>query len=1163
MKYYILKLFLKIFILCIASILATAQAVTVGNLRCEHLINPQGIDVVKPRLSWILQSNERGQLQTAYQLIAASTPENLENGKADLWNSGKINSDQSLNVLYAGKVLNATQKICWKVKIWDKNGVESSFSPIAHFSAGLLNTTDWRASWIGADKPLSTDKPNGELPEINARYLRKEFELGKKIKSATLYVCGLGLYEAYINGKKVGDYVLAPAQTEFPKRVAYNTFDVTSLIGTGKNAIGCILGNGRWVNLRNKPDFAEVDKVVKFPKLIAQLEVQFADGSKQIVASDNTWKLTAEGAIRTNNEFDGEYYDATKEMKAWANVGFNDLKWQNAELVSKPIGKLVAQMNEPIKVMETINPIAISKNSDSTYVMDMGQNMVGWIQMKVQGAKGTKVRLRFTETLKSDGSIYLANLRSAKVTDTYILSGEGAETFEPRFIYHGFRYVEITNYPGTPKLENFAGQVVYDAVETIGKFKSENQILNQIYKNAYWGIRGNYRSFPTDCPQRDERQGWLGDRGASSKGESFVFRNITLYAKWLQDINDAQLENGIVPDVAPSFYKIYNDGVTWPSAFVIIPYFYYQNFGDKSVIEKNYDAIKKWSNHMISFLQEGLIGKDTYGDWCVPPESLELIFTQDPLRKTPPQLLASSYLYYDLKLAAYYAKLLNKAEDEAYFEKIAAEIKLAINKNLFNSNNSQYANNSLTSSILPLAFDIVEDKNKEKVFNNLVDKLMTSHQGHVGTGLIGAQWQMKTLSKFGRADLAYNMAANTDYPSWGYMASKGATTIWELWNGDKADPSMNSGNHVMLLGDLITWLYENVGGISSSIDKPGFKQIICKPDLIMGLNNASVAYESMYGTVSSSWKIESGSYNWTLKVPANATAAIYVPAISEKFVKESGKDAVNAEGVKFIKMENDRAVFEIQSGTYTFVSSAFAYPKIIANVLAPVILPKDTALSGKQWMATIRTPTPGAKTYYTTNGTEPNENSTAYLQPFIVREYTIIKAKSYKSDMVESPTASSFIDFYDVNANGWSYKYFEGEPSKALPDFTKMKPISKGVFNTLNILKIKKREDNFGIVFNSNLKIEKTGSYTFYLVSDDGSRLLIDGKEVVINDFVHGAESRFGAVTLAKGYHTIEIQYFEGNYGEYLTLDYQFEGEPRQAVLASKLFINLPTEKKK
>jgi len=1141
-----------------------AQEVSVTKLRCEYLTNPQGIDVTNPRLSWVLQSDFRGQLQTSYQIMAATTFEGLMTDKADIWNSGRTNSDQSLNLVYDGKPLASGQKVFWKVKVWDKSGVASGWSSIANFSTGLLNSTDWKAQWIGADTIMSTDKPNEQAPVINARYLRKEFSLGKKIASATLYICGLGLYEAYLNGTKVGDYVLAPAQTEFSKRVMYNTFDVTTLLGTGKNAIGCILGNGRWVNLRNKPDFAEVDKIVKFPMVLAQLEVIYKDGTKQIVATDSSWKISAEGAIRANNEFDGEYYDATKEMKTWANVGFDHKQWLSTKLVAKPLGKVVAQMNEPIKVMESLKPIVINKYNDSVYILDMGQNMVGWVKMGLKAPKGTKVELRFAETLQANGAIYTANLRSAKVTDTYIAKGEGTETFEPRFTYHGFRYVEVTNYPGIPKLEDFTGQVVYDAVETIGKFECENQTLNQIYKNAYWGIRGNYRSFPTDCPQRDERQGWLGDRGASSKGESFIFNNITLYSKWLQDINDAQLENGIVPDVAPSFYKIYSDGVTWPSAFVIIPYFYYQNFGDISVIAKNYDAIKKWSNHMISFLQNGLLGKDTYGDWCVPPESLELIHSQNPDRKTPPQLLASCYLYYDLKLLSFYAKTLNKAEDLLYFDAKAQEIKTAINLNLFNSTTYKYGNNSLTSNILPLAFEVVEDKNQEKVFRNLVEKLMIDHSGHVGSGLIGAQWQMKTLSKFGRADLAYSMASKTDYPSWGYMASKGATTIWELWNGDKADPSMNSGNHVMLLGDLISWFYENLGGISSTIENPGFKKFKCYPELIQGLNSTSVAYKSMYGIIESAWKIENGIYNWSIKVPANTSAIIYIPANSENTVNENGKAASTSEGVKFIKLENDRAVFEIKSGNYRFTSTNFAYPKVIASVLAPIFYPTDTSVIATKVNVAIKTPTPGSKTYYTTDGTEPTVNSMVYTQPFAINSSSQIKAKAFRAEMADSPIASTNIDFYDASINGWKYKYYETSvPWKALPNFNLLKPMATGKVNFMQLSKIKNREDNFGIILNTNLKIEKEGSYTFFITSDDGSRLLIDGKEVAINDSVHGAQKTSGKLYLTKGFHSLEIQYFEGLYGEYLSLEYQHENNIFHVVPASKLYFDIPKKVKK
>lgn len=1126
------------------------------SLTCENLFNPEGIDTPSPRLSWKLNATQKAQFQSAYQIMVASTPQKLNEKDADIWNTGKVNSHQNTYLAYRGKTLQSGQKAYWKVRVWDRNGTASEWSAAAYFSVGLLNPSDWVAQWIGAEKALSDDEPyTHEAPHINARYLRKKFTLSKEtVNRATLYICGLGLYEAYLNGQKISDYVLAPAQTEFDKRVLYNTFDVTTLLGKNQNTLGCVLGNGRYVNLRSKPEFANVDPDLKFPKVIAQLVIEYASGKKQIVATDTTWKLTADGPIRINNEFDGEVYHAKPEFKNWATNSFNDAQWARAELVPAPKGILTAQMNEPIKVTESISPVKISKLGKK-YIVDMGQNMVGWIKLKVNEPKGTTVAMRFAETLQPDGNLYVENLRSAKATDVYMCAGSGTEVYEPTFTYHGFRFVEITGLSKTPQLSDIVGQVVHDAVEVTGTFNCGNSIINQIYKNAYWGIRGNYRSFPTDCPQRDERQGWLGDRGASSKGESFIFNNLNLYKKWLQDIQDAQYPDGVIPDVAPSFYKIYNDGITWPSAYVLIPYFYYQNFGDTSVIENHYEAIKKWAEHTVSFLQNGLTSKDTYGDWCVPPESPVLIHSQDPARKTPPMLLASTYLYQDLKLLKFYAKLTNRHSDTVFCNQYMNTIKSGINQLLFNPVYSQYGNNSMTSNILPLAFDLVPNEHKDKVFRNLCDKLIHEHKGHLATGLIGAQWQMQTLSRFGRADLAYMLASNTTYPSWGYMAENGATTIWELWNGNTADPSMNSGNHVMLLGDLITWLYENVAGLASDIHRPGFKLWHCRPELISGLSYANATVNTPYGKIASAWERINEKFVLTVNVAPNTLAKVYIPSDDLNQVSESDLVLKNHPYVTVTGFENGRVVVLVPSGEYKFISHAYTMPVYAETVKRPTIWPKDTAVAQKPITVSINCATPDSKIYYTLNGEVPTTKSTLYTQPFTLSAKAEVTAIAVKEGLQESFPVKSAIDFYNQAVNGWNYAYYEGDGWTQLPDFSTLKPLATGKTIYLNPTLLKKRADYFGLVFSSKLKINKDGMYTFYLSSDDGSRLIINGKQVIINDFTHAVETQIGSIYLKKGMHDIGVEFFDGHYSEFLKLEYQLDKEPIKIIPVSDLFL--------
>jgi alpha-L-rhamnosidase len=651
------------------------------------------------------------------------------------------------------------------------------------------------------------------------------------------------------------------------------------------------------------------------------MRIEYQDGTSAEVVSDPAWSLSTDGPIRANNEYDGEDYDARMEMPGWSAPGFAAAKWQPVQGVSAPGGMLAAQMIAPIRITETLKPITLTQPKPGTWIFDMGQNMVGWCRLKVSGPRGTEVQLRHAETLKADGTLYLDNIRGAKVTDTYTLKGKGTEVYEPRFTYHGFRFVEVTGYPGKPSLASIEGEVVHDDLESAGDFACSNPLLNRIYKNIVWGVSGNYRSISTDCPQRDERQGWLGDRSAESKGETYLFDTAALYAKWLQDMADAQKENGSVSDVCPAYWPLYNDNVTWPSSTIIIPGALREQFADEGIIASHYASAKKWMDHMAGFITDGIISRDSYGDWCVPPEDPKLIHSNDPARKTNKALLATAYFYHDAMLMARYATLLGKADDAQHFTALADKLKTAFNSKFFHADTGQYDNGSQTSCVLPLAFGLVPDGQRERVFDHLVSKIMTESKGHIGTGLIGGQWLMRVLTAGGRPDLAYTIAAQKTYPSWGYMVEKGATTIWELWNGDTADPAMNSGNHVMLVGDLGIWLYENLAGIKSDPEQPGFKHIIMRPEPVSDLQFGKASHRSPYGLIASDWQKQAGVFRWKITIPPNTTATVYVPAASAECVTESGKPIVQARGVQLLRMEQGRAVVGVGSGNYTFQSS--------------------------------------------------------------------------------------------------------------------------------------------------------------------------------------------------------------------------------------------------
>ena len=908
--------------------------VNVTNLRCEMLVNPLGIDITTPRLSWEIASGQRNVRQESFQVMVASTKEKLAKGDGDLWNSGKVISGQSIQVMYEGKQLNSRATCYWKVMVTTNKGAATS-TETAYWTTGLLNTNDWQAKWIGYDRGSSWDKIT-QFSRLSARYFRKPFPSHAGIKNATVYIAGMGLYELYINGhKSTQQNVLVPAPTDYRKSVLYNTYNVTDQLKAGENVIATVLGNGRFFTMRQDYKPKKIN-TFGYPKMLLQLEIDYADGSHQTIVSDDTWKLNVDGPIRTNNEYDGEEYDATKEMPGWLTAGYNDSKWLTPELVDAPGGRLTAQMTEPMKVMKLIKPVGLKKTGGSKFILDMGQNFSGWLKLKnIKAKRGEKITLRFGESLQANGELYVANLRDAKVTDSYTFSNSslGDGGWQPSFVYHGFRYVEISGFPGTPALTNFEGQMVYDNLQTTGSFQSSNETLNKIYQNAWWGIASNYKGMPVDCPQRNERQPWLGDRATGSTGESFLFDNAALYAKWLNDIQQSQTEEGAIPDVAPAFWNYYSDNVTWPGTYILVANMLYGQFGDKQSIIKHYPSMKKWMGYMKDkYLENNILTKDKYGDWCVPPEALDMIKSRDSTRTTNGALIATAYYYQLLQHMKNFAVLVGREADIPAYHELAEKIKLAFNQKFFNKQKSYYDNNTLTANLLPLYFGMVPDDVKEKVFNNIYNKIKIDNHMHNSTGVIGVQWLMRSLTDHQRSDIAYILATGKSYPGWGYMVENGATTIWELWNGNTANPQMNSQNHVMLLGDLLIWCYEDLAGIKSDAQQVAFKKIIMKPEQVDGLDFVKASYQSIHGKIESHWKTDEQrtSFTWHIRIPANTIATIYVPASSIKNITENGKPVDESEGIKFIKMDGQSAVFHIGSGSYSFLST-FEFKKGIVK----------------------------------------------------------------------------------------------------------------------------------------------------------------------------------------------------------------------------------------
>ncbi len=893
---------LAIFLLAIIGLVSCNNNLNIGiiNPNVEQQVHEQPLATSQPRFSWNYETTETEVVQQDFHIIVASSLENAQNGNGDLWDSGVVPSNQMLYIPYAGKELQSRDKAYWKVitTVTAKGGKKAKLaSEVKSFEISLLNQEDWQAKWIGHE--FEDDVLVGKT-RLAARYLRKDFALKSEVSEARLYVSGMGVYSAYLNGSEVApEELLKPTLSWYSKRVYFNTYDVTKMLQQGDNAVGIILEGGRYSSIRYNaanPNWDGTDHVFGFgtPRLLLQLEVTYKDGQKETIVSDETWKITNRDPIRTANEWDGETYDENFDLGNWNQADYDDSAWLQAELVDAPEGQLTAQPNPNITVMEKLKPVSMFQKGDKWY-LDMGQNIVGFIDMKVRGHQpGDVITLRFAELLTPDSLLYTANLRSSENTDHYIVANNSKLSTlnsqlerHPMFVYHGFRYVEISGLRETPNPDDFEGWVIYDEMPVTGSFETSNEIINAVYHNAYWGIRSNYRSMPTDCPQRDERMGWTGDRTTGNYGESYIFNNHQLYAKWLTDGDDSQWDNGSLANVIPPYWRGYTDNMTWPGAMVTVTDMLYTRFGDVEPIRQHYAAWKKWMLHMKNdYMRAGLMPRDTYGDWCMPPESLELIHSNDATRITDATVISTPFYCYLCGKMAKFAEILGFDEDVTFFQKEITTSTIAFNDKYFNRVTGVYANNTVTANILPLWFGMVPKGLEDKVMNSIVDKTMNECGGHVSTGVIGIQQLMRCLTEYGHGDLALKIASNDTYPSWGYMYRNGATTIWELWNGNTADPAMNSGNHVMLLGDLILWEYEYLGGICAL--EPGYSKIQLKPYPIEGLDFVNCSYNSVSGRIESHWKREGNRFEWDIVIPANTTAEVCLPTANGYEVKTYG-----------------------------------------------------------------------------------------------------------------------------------------------------------------------------------------------------------------------------------------------------------------------------------
>lgn len=880
--------------------------VRVSDLLIEQKANPMGISIEHPRFSWQISSSKADLVQTGYRVQVATSEDDLLAEQNLVWDSGEVTSDQSLYIPYDGPALVSQQRYYWRVRVSTNQSTTDWSEP--RFWQMALADDEWKAMWIGENKMSNPGETDKDPTRLSARYLRKCFKVAKPVQRATLYISGLGSSESYLNGKRISEDVFAPVPSLFPTRVYYNTYDVSSLLTVGENALGVLLGNGRYFAMRT------TQRVFGLPRLLAQLEITYADGTEECIVSDDSWKVTSKGPILANNEFDGEEYDARLEMKGWNETTFDDSAWRPVDLMEAPGGRVVAQQTPNIQVQDTLVPKRVITCSDGKYILDMGQNMVGWLGVKLMGKAGQPVTMRFAEMLNADTTLYVANLRSARATDMYTPATDGAFQWKPSLTYHGFRYVELSGLDYAPKVTDFAGYVLYDRMTTTGRYASSNALMDQLHQNAYWGIRGNYRGMPTDCPQRDERLGWLGDRTTGSSGEAYLFDNSQLYTKWLQDIEDSMSPEGHISDVSPSYWVLHQDNVTWPAAFIYIAEMLYRHYGDEQPIHTHYAAMKRWVERVRDHAMEGdIVVKDVYGDWCMPPEEQHLIHSQDPARKTDGAILGTTVFYGILHKMACFAEIVGRPDDAKDYLALADRMKQAYNAKFFNPETAQYGNNTVTANLLSLRMGLVPEEQEQRVFDNIVRKTEVDFGGHVSTGVVGIQQLMRSLTAYGRKDLAYRIANNEDYPSWGYMIRKGATTIWELWNGDTADPSMNSANHVMLLGDLLIWYYEDLAGIKNAEGSRGFKHIEMAPIFPEGLEHVDASYDSVYGRIESAWERKGNQLTWHVTIPGNTTATLRVP-------KAFRLATAGQAGIHKVAETGSEQLIEIGSGCYLFQS---------------------------------------------------------------------------------------------------------------------------------------------------------------------------------------------------------------------------------------------------
>ena len=885
-------------------------AAVIENLRCEYLHNPLGVDALNPRLSWELASNRRGEVQTAYRVLVASSQELLKQDKCDLWDSGRVASDQTTQLEYAGKPLASGMKCFWKVCSWDKSGKSSGWSRPSMWSMGLLKPSDWQAKWIGLNQPDPSDWPR-------PRYLRREFELSGRVRQATIHATALGVYELRLNGKRVGDQLLAPEWTNYRKHVQYQTYDVTGLLHEGPNAIGAILGNGWYCGGWQKWKSQLQSIYGTEPYFLTQLEVLYEDGRKEVLVSDESWTGTSHGPFQFAGIYEGVTYVARLEMKGWDEARFTNDQWisVNASKSSSDlsVGKLVWQRGNPIRVTQELKPVSVTEPKPGIYVFAFDQNMVGCCRFRLQANAGDRVEIQHGEMLNRDGTVFTGNLCVVSEhrcqLDRYIFRGNGEEMFEPRFTYHGFQYVEVRGLKKKPSLGSVTGLVFHSTCPEVGEFTCSEPLLNRLAQNILWSQRANYMGVPTDCPQRNERCGYTGDAQFFMRAAVYNMDVSAFFNRWLVDVcEDAQMTDGHFADHAPTFGPGDGPNIGWSDGGIICPYEIYRNYGDTRVIREHYLAMKRKLEWLDKNSRDGLfVGKVGNGDW------LNLGGGANNA------VIGTAYAAFDFRLMSEMADAIGENADAAVFRDQAQRRSKAFIQ-AYVDGEGKIRDCSQTAYAMAFTMGLVPEDMESRMADRFEEELKR-FDWHPATGFIGTPRLLPALHKAGRDADAYRLLLARTSPSWLYPVTVGATTIWERWDGwNGKDPKggMNSLNHYSF-GAVGEYLYGMIGGIQP--DAPGYQRIRIQPVIGNGMQSATTRYDSIHGKIVTQWKVNGKSLDLDVTIPANTHARVVMPALSGIIVTESGKPIQKAECVKAMLPVENTFNCAVGSGTYHFHST--------------------------------------------------------------------------------------------------------------------------------------------------------------------------------------------------------------------------------------------------